>query len=89
MLAREGRQWEFTTVKTLKVDAHKRVRIADLRPGQVLSYTNNGDDTFTLMLVKAAAKPTFPPGSLLKYFTRAKNKEELDLLAGCSLEAPE
>ena len=76
-------------MKTLKVDGHKRVRIADLKPGQVLSYTNNGDHTFTLTLVKVDAKPEFPPGSLLKYFTARKNKEELALLAGCSLETPE
>jgi hypothetical protein len=76
-------------MKTLKVDAHKRIRISDLQPGQVLSYTNNGDDTFTLTLLKADAKQAFPPGSLLKYFTPQKNKEELALLAGCSLEVSE
>jgi len=76
-------------MKTLKVDAHKRVRIRDLKPGQILSYTNNGDQSFTLTLVKAEAKPKFPPGSLLKYFTPEKNKEELALLAGCSFETPE
>ena len=76
-------------MKTLKVDAHKRIRISDLRPGQVFSYTDNGDDSFTLTLVKADVKTPFPPGSLLKYFTSQKNKEELALLAGCSLEVPE
>ncbi len=85
-LDRGGGQWEITTMKTLKVDAHKRIRIADLQPGQVLSYTNNGDDTITLALLKAETKQAFPPGSLLKYFTREKNREELSLLAGCSLE---
>lgn len=76
-------------MKTLKVDRHKRVRIADLRPGQVLAYTNNGDNTFTLTIVKAQAQPAFPPGSLLRYFTAKKNEEELGLLAGCSLDLPE
>jgi hypothetical protein len=76
-------------MKTLKVDTHKRVRIADLKPGQVLAYTNNRDDTFTLTLIKMEPKPAFPQGSLLKYFTPEKNKEELALLAGCSLEVPE
>ncbi len=75
-------------MKTPKVDAHKRTRIADLEPGQVLSYTNNGDDTVTLTLVKAEAKVAFPPGSLLKYFTPEKNQEELVLLAACSYEVP-
>ena len=76
-------------MKTVKVDAHKRIRIADLKPGQVLAYTANGDDSFTLTLVKAEAKVAFPPGSLVKYFTREKNREELALLAGCSLEVNE
>jgi hypothetical protein len=31
----------------------------------------------------------FPRGSLRKYFIRAKAKEELSLLKGCSLEVPE
>ena len=73
-------------MKTVKVDAHKRIRIADLKPGQVLVYTAAGDGTFTLTLVKAEAKEPFPRGSLAKYFTREKNREELALLAGCSLE---
>jgi hypothetical protein len=76
-------------MKTVKVDSQKRVRIADLKPGQVLAYTKNGDNSFTLTLVKARAEPSFPPGSLLRYFTAEKNKEELALLAGCSLELPE
>ena len=76
-------------MKTLKVDAHKRIRIAALRPGQVFSYTNNGDDSFTLTLVKADVEPAIPPGSLLKYFTSEKNKEESALLAGCSLDVSE
>lgn len=76
-------------MKTLKVDAHKRVRINDLQPGQVVAYTtNNGDDSFTLTLVKAEAKGAFPPGSLLKYFTRERNGEELQRLVGYSLDAP-
>ena len=82
-------EWEITTVKTLKVDAHKRIRIPDLEPGQVLSYAKTSDTTFTLTLLRPATKPAFPPGSLLKYFTAEKNKEELALLAGCSLEVPE
>lgn len=82
-------QWEITTMKTLKVDAHKRIRISEFRPGQVFSYTRSGDDSFTLTLVNTGQKHAFPPGSLLKYFTPRKNKEELALLAGCSIEVPE
>jgi len=36
--------------------------------------------------VKAEAREPFPRGSLLKYFTPARNKAELDVLSGCSLE---
>jgi hypothetical protein len=49
------------------------MRVTELKPGQVLSYTNNGDRTFTLTLVQAEAKPGFPPRSLLKYFIAEKN----------------
>ena len=79
-------EWEFTTVKTLTVDDQKRVRIPDAEPRQVFAYTNNGDGTLILTLVKAEAREPFPRGSLLKYFTPQKNKTELALLSGCTLE---
>jgi hypothetical protein len=72
-------------VKTLKVDKHKRVRIADFKPGQILAYTNNGDNTFTLTLVKAEPKERFPRGSLLKYFNQQKDLEETAIMGGCVL----
>jgi hypothetical protein len=40
----------------------------------------------TLTLVKAEASEPFPRGSLLRYFTAEKNKQELALLSGCTLE---
>jgi len=79
-------EWEITTVKTLTVDDQKRVRIPDAKPRQVFAYVNNGDGTLTLTLAKAEASEPFPRGSLLKYFTPAKDKAELDLLSGGSLE---
>jgi len=75
-------------VKTLTVDAHKRIRIPDAKPSQVFAYENNGDGRLTLTLVKAEAKEPFPPGSLAKYVTPERNAELLDLLKGCSLETP-
>jgi hypothetical protein len=81
-----GREWEFPTAKTVTVDAHKRIRIPDAKPRQVFACANNGDGTLTLTLAKAEASEPFPRGSLLKYFTPKKNKEELALLSGCSLE---
>jgi hypothetical protein len=85
-LAKTEGQWEFGTMKTLTVDDQKRIQIPGAKPRQVFSYVNNGDGTLTLALVKARASEPFPRGSLLKYFTPEKDKEELALLSGCSLE---
>jgi hypothetical protein len=76
-------------VKTLKVDANKRIRIPDVKPRQVFAYENEGNGRLTLTLVKAKVKEPFPRGSLLKYFTPEKAKKEMTLFKGCSLELPE
>ena len=81
--------WESTTVKTLTVDDHKRIRIPDAKPRQVFAYENHGDGTITLTEVKAEAKEPFPPGSLSKYVTPERNRELLEIFKGCSLEVPE
>ena len=73
----------------ITVDDRKRVRIPDAKPGQVFAYANNGDGSFTLTQVQAEAKERFPRGSLLKYFTPEKSKEELAILSGCTLQPPE
>ncbi len=73
-------------MKTVTVDDRKRVRIPDATPKQVFSYTNNGDGTITLTLLKGQAEEPFPPGSLKKYVTPERDKEMLDILKGCSLE---
>ena len=67
----------------ITVDDRKRVRIPDAKPGQVFAYANNGDGSFTLTQVQAEAKERFPRGSLLKYFTPEKDKEEAQIFAGC------
>jgi len=85
-LAKAEMEWEITAVKTLTVDDQKRIRIPDAKPRQVFAYANNGDGTLSLTLVKAEAREPFPRGSLLKYFTPEKDKEELPLLSGCSLD---
>lgn len=77
----------IATMNTLKADAKQRVRIPDAKPYQAFTYSNNGDGSFTLTAVKAARKPAFPRGSLLKYFTAEKNREELQILKGC-VQAP-
>lgn len=75
-------------MKTLTVDAYKRVRIPDVAPRTKFAYQNNGDGTITLTRVTAERKERFPRGSLLKYLTPAKAKEELVLLKGC-VQGPE
>ena len=76
-------------MKTVTVDDYKRVRLPDLKPRQVFAYENRGDGTLTLTLVETPAKERFPRGSLKKYITADSNKEMLQILMGCSLEAPE
>ena len=78
----------IATMNTLKADAKQRVRIPDAKPHQVFAYSNNGDGSFTLTDIKAQRKPAFPRGSLLKYFTAEKNREELARLTGC-VQAPQ
>lgn len=82
--------WEIPTVHTLIVDSKKRVRLPHAEPNQVYAYELQGEGQFVLTRVAKAEPPeTFPRGSLRKYLTRQKAKEELALLKGCSLETPE
>lgn len=84
------RWWEFPTMHTLIVDSKKRIRLPDAKPNQVFAYEQQGDGRFLLTrVVKDEPAEAFPRGSLKKYLTRAKAKEELALLKGCSLEVPE
>jgi len=73
-------------MKTLKVDARKRIRLAEAKPEQVFICENEGKGRFILTLVKSDAGEPFPPGSLVKYISRAKNTEQLTLLKGSTLE---
>ena len=68
---------------TLKADAKQRVRIPDAKPHQVFAYSNNGNGSFTLTVVTAKTQRAFPRGSLLKYLTPERDKEQLAILAGC------
>jgi len=73
-------------MKTVKVDARKRVRLPDVRPQQVLAYHKNGDGSFTLRPLKESSPEPFPRGSLLKLITKKRNDEQLALLKGCTLD---
>ena len=80
--------WEIPLMKTLTVDANNRVRIPDTKPKQVFAYESTSDGTVTLTPVKADRKGRFPRGSLLKYLTPERDKEQLAILKGC-VQAPE
>jgi hypothetical protein len=74
-------------MQTIRADKYRRVRIPDAKPDQVFAYTNNGDGSFTLTVIKAARKPTFPRGSLLNYLTPERDKEQVAILSAC-VQAP-
>ena len=70
-------------MKTLTVDGNKRIRIPDAKPKQVYAYTSNADGSVTFTPVKAGQKEMFPRGSLLKYMTPKRDKDEAAILSGC------
>lgn len=76
-------------MKTLTVDAHKRIRIPDAKPRQIFTYENEGNGRLVLTVVRAEAQEPFPPGSLKKYITPERDAEMLELLKGCSLKIPD
>jgi hypothetical protein len=75
-------------MKTLTVDAQKRIRIPDAKPRQIFAYESTSDGTVTLTPMKARRKERFPRGSLLKYLTPERDREQLAILKGC-VQAPE
>ncbi len=74
---------------TVKCDDKGRIRMPEGKPGEVYAWERAGDGSLRFILVKAEAKEPFPPGSLRKYFTRERDKEELALLKGCTLQVEE
>ncbi len=83
----------ITNMHTVVADRYKRVRLPDAKPRQVFAYTSSGE-TIILTPVKAdEAKPRFPKGSLLKYFTgdagRERDKLETAIASGCLQGPPE
>ena len=69
-------------MKTLKVDAYKRIRLPDVEPGTIFAYSNNGHGTIMLTQIKPKMEGAFPPGSLLKYLTPEWEAEQLAILEG-------
>jgi hypothetical protein len=71
-------------MKTLTVDDFQRVRLPKAKPRSKFAYEDREDGTITLTPVsEVKAKEPFPPGSLAKYFTPERNKEEMAILKGC------
>ena len=73
-------------MKTLKVDPQKRIRIPDAIPGQVFACENKGNGSLTLTIVRIETDEPFPRGSLTRHLTADRDKEQLGLLKGCTLE---
>jgi hypothetical protein len=75
---------------TLKADAKRRLRLPWVKPGQQYAVERAGENRFVLVLMKKSdrAEP-FPPGSLKKFVTKARNRELLEIFKGCSLEIPD
>ena len=75
-------------MKTLTVDAHKRIRIKDAHPGEVFACTDNGHGSITLGEVEPVqARPAkvriekrgrFSVGVLDRPISEAALKEALD-----------
>jgi hypothetical protein len=76
-------------MKTLTVDDQKRIRIPDARPRTKFAYENHGNGKITLTEVRAEPREPFPKGSLLQHITPARDREQLALLKGGSLEIPD
>jgi hypothetical protein len=76
--------WEIPRMETVKADDRQRVRLPNVKPGQVFVLMDNGNDTITLTKVKAEAKEPFPPGSL-RNLVNDMNRE----WAGVQLSVPE
>jgi hypothetical protein len=89
MLAPPVRLWDIPTMNTLKVDAKRRIRLPEAMPEQVYIWEKDPAGRFILTLVKPEPKEAFPPGSLDQFINPARDREQLALLKGCTLEPQE
>jgi hypothetical protein len=71
-------------MKTAVVDERHRIRIPDLKPGQVLAYQDNGDGSVTLTPVKPDTQEPFPEGSLA-YLCTTERDAEMTAIAKASI----
>ena len=59
-----------------------------LKPNDQVEWRVEAGEIRGRRLVAQASAEAFPPGSLLKYFTPERDKEELAILSGC-VKGPE
>jgi bifunctional DNA-binding transcriptional regulator/antitoxin component of YhaV-PrlF toxin-antitoxin module len=59
-----------------------------LKPNDQVEWRVEAGEIRGRRLVEQKPIETFPPGSLLKYFTPERDKEELSILSGC-VKGPE
>ncbi|MGA2557661.1 MAG: AbrB/MazE/SpoVT family DNA-binding domain-containing protein [Verrucomicrobiota bacterium] len=57
---------------------------AGLKPNDQEEWRVEGGEIRGRKMVPQKSKEAFPRGSLLKYFTPERDKEELGILAGCA-----
>ena len=81
--------WKIPVLKTLTVDAHKRIRIPDAQPRQVFAYEKTGDGRRILTEIQPPDSEPFPPGSLRQYLTPEFNREIEQLAKGSRRQLPE
>ena len=70
-------------MQTLRADSKQRIRIPEIKAGQVFTRQLNADGSVLLVPVNEPRKPAFPRGSLVKYLTPERDKEQLAILSGC------
>jgi len=61
---------------------------AGLKPNDLVEWRVEEGEIRGRKLVPQKSEEAFPRGSLLKYFTPERNKEELEILSGC-VKGPE
>ena len=82
-------------MNTTVLDKKRRVTLpesvceaAGLKPNDQVEWRVEAGQLRGRRLAAQQPKEAFPPGSLLKYFTPERNREELAILSGC-VKGPE
>lgn len=77
------------------IDKKRRMTIPEsvcqavgLKPNDLVDWRVENGEIRGRKLVPKGGKEAFPPGSLLKYFTPERDREELEILSDC-VKGPE